>query len=101
MTTAIDLCLRADDRLTSCVGRELSSSIAASTRPRVEAFTPAPSLRTAETVAFDTPACWATSVIVGRFVVIAARTAGEGVVRTDLNAFEQVRNHSGATTLQV
>src|SRR5690349_17671095 len=50
--------------------------MAASTRPRVEAFTPAPSLRTADTVAFDTPAWWATSVIVGRLVVIATGLRG-------------------------
>src|SRR3954449_1806494 len=50
--------------------------MAARTRSRVSIPTPGPSLRTADTVALDTPVWRATSEMVGRFPVIA-RSADE------------------------
>src|SRR5690348_15167532 len=62
--------------------------MAARTRSRVAPLTASESLRTAETVALDTPADWATSLIVGRLAVIA----GPEFERS--NWFGAVRNGS-------
>ena len=53
---------------TTGAARSLSSSIAFSTRSRVDAFTTPLSFNTAETVALETAASRATSPIVARFV---------------------------------
>src|SRR5687768_13430152 len=46
------------------------------TRSRVASLTPAVPLSTAETVAFETPACRATSVMVGRLAVMGRSWRG-------------------------
>src|ERR1700682_2984118 len=73
------------------LGRYLSSSIAASTRSRVSVLTAALSLSTADTVALETPVWRATSIMVGRFPVIAYWVQVRQENRTDLNLFDTVQ----------
>src|SRR4051812_24397918 len=90
--------------------------MAASTRSRVAGLTAPVSLSTAETVALETPACAATSVIVGRLPDIATglrrRRAPDvrpsapwsdgraGSCDRKSNGTDPVRIGSGATTLR-
>src|SRR5699024_10849424 len=64
------------------LGTYPSSAIACSTRARVSAFTTGRSLTTLETVFQDTPACWATSLMLTRRAMgssVRWETAREGL----------------------
>src|SRR5687768_9434552 len=65
------------------------------TRSRVEPFTAPLSLRTADTVALETPACLATSLIVARVALMVSN----GIERS--NRFEHSRTSSGGARLPV
>src|SRR5699024_6902968 len=60
------------------LGTYPSSAIACSTRARVSALTTGRSLTTLETVFQDTPACWATSLMLTRRTIGFLRPVGDG-----------------------